>query len=465
MSSRRSSRPFQSLFCLAVSTLLAALISGATAGPGQAQAFEDARGNMTFSLAGDAIITRAMQPFNEPEFLRLRELVQGSTAGFVNLEVLFHDYEDDAIPAANSGGTYMRADPRLAEELVWFGFDMVSLSNNHTMDFGAGGARRTKKTAEAAGLAVAGFGENLAEARAPAFTETPGGRVALISIASTFADAMRAGHQRPDMRGRPGLSPARYRTEVTVEPDDMAGLRGAINAWRPGAGNGRSVGMPGVRFVEGSPPGVRTTAHPGDLAEIVAVVEDAKRQADWVIVTSHSHEGIPGNRNVPADFVVEVAHAVIDAGADMFVGHGPHVMRGVEIYNGAPIFYSLANFIFQNETVELQPADNYEAQGLSHTDHPGQFQSTRIETMGGGFPADPAYWESVLAVTEYEDGQLKEVRLHPITLGHGLDRPVRGRPMLSDADHGARILEEMAELSRGFGATLTVESGVGVIRP
>lgn len=434
------------------------------AGPATGQEFEDARGDMTFSLAGDAIITRALQPFREPEFLALREIVQGATASFVNLEVLFHDYEPDVIPAAASGGTYMRAEPRLANELTWFGFDMVSMSNNHTMDFGAGGGRRTKHHAEAAGLAVAGFGENLAEARAPAFVETPGGRVALISIASTFADGMRAGHQRPDMRGRPGLSPIRFRTEVTVTSEDMAGLRGAVGVWRPGAG-GAAVNLAGVRFVEGETAGVRTTPDPRDLAEIVAVVEDAARQADWVIVTSHTHEGVPGNRNVPADFIVEVAHAVVDAGADMFVGHGPHVLRGVEVYEGAPIFYSLANFIFQNETVELQPADNYESQGLEHTDHPGQFQDTRIRAMGGGFPADPAFWESVIAVTEYEDGELKEVRLHPITLGHGLPRAVRGRPMLADPDLGARILAEMAELSAGFGASLTVENGVGIIRP
>ena len=339
------------------------------------------------------------------------------------------------------------------------------MSNNHTMDFGAGGARRTKRHAEAAGLAVAGFGENLSEARAPAFTETAGGRVALVSIASTFADGMRAGHQRPDMRGRPGLSPIRYRTVVTVTAADMDGLRGAANAWRSGAGGGAGVNMAGVRFVEGDTPGVTTTPHPGDLAEIVAVVEDAARQADWVIVTSHSHEGAPGDRNTPADFIVDVAHAVIDAGADMFVGHGPHVLRGVEIYDGAPIFYSLANFIFQNETVELQPADNYEAQGLESTDLPGEFQDTRIRAMGGGFPADPAYWESVVAVTEYRHGELAEVRLHPITLGHGLPRAVRGRPMLTDSEHGTRILDEMTDLSAAFGATVVVENGIGVIRP
>ncbi|MDX1395846.1 MAG: CapA family protein [Gemmatimonadota bacterium] len=432
--------------------------------PAAAQTFDDASGDISIALAGDAIITRAMQPFREPEFLAMREIIDGATAAFVNLEVLFHDYEDDVIPAAQSGGTYMRAEPRLAKELAWLGFDMVSLSNNHTMDFGAGGARRTVAHAEAAGLAVAGFGENLAEARAPAYVETPGGRVALISIASTFAEGMRAGHQRPDMRGRPGLSPIRYRTEVTVTPENMEGLRGAVAGWRGRAGSG-AISLGGVRFVEGSEPGARTIPDPDDLAEIVAVVEEARRQADWVIVTSHTHEGIPGDRNVAADFIREVAHAVVDAGAHMFVGHGPHVLRGIEMYRGAPILYSLANFIFQNETVELQPADNYEAQGLSHTDLPGRFQDVRIEAMGGGFPADPAYWESVLAVVEYEGGELSAVRLYPITLGHGLPRAVRGRPMLAAPEHGARILEEMAALSADLGTRLTVEGGVGVIRP
>ena len=53
---------------------------------------------------------------------------------------------------------------------------------------------------------------------------------------------------------------------------------------------------------------------------------------------------------MPADFIPIFARAVIDAGADVFVGHGPHVLRGIEIYKGKPIFYSLSNFIFQNET-------------------------------------------------------------------------------------------------------------------
>ena len=434
------------------------------AAPLAGQQFEDARGDMTFALTGDAIITRDLSPYREPEYLAMRELIRGATAAFTNLESLFHDYEDDVIPAAESGGTYMRAEPELARELAWMGFDLGSMANNHSLDFGVGGARRTLEAVHAAGLVTAGVGENLAEARAPGYLETPGGRVALISVASTFADGMRAGHQRPDMRGRPGLSPIRYRTLVTLTETEMDGLRTAVARWRPGAARGEAIALGGVRFAAGAEPGATTVPHEGDLEELLDVVREARRQADWVIVTSHTHEGA-GDRSVPADFIVTVARAAIDAGADMFVGHGPHILRGIEIHEGRPIFYSLANFIFQNETVLRQPADNYEAFELGPHAHPGEFQDVRIDAMGGGFPADPAYWESVIAVPEFQGGTLQEIRLYPVTLGHGLDRSVRGRPMLADAELGDRILAGLADLSAAFGTEIFVEGGVGVIRP
>ncbi|MFB3111805.1 MAG: CapA family protein, partial [Gemmatimonadales bacterium] len=168
-------------------------------------------GTMTFALTGDAILTRRLSPFKEPEYLRMIEIIRSADVAFTNLEVLFHNYSD-GYPAAHSGGTWMAAEPFLAGELVWAGFDMVSRANNHTMDYSAGGLRATTKALDALKLTHAGAGENLARARAPAYFETAGGRVALISVASTFSDEDRAGPQRGDLRGRPGLSPLRFTT-------------------------------------------------------------------------------------------------------------------------------------------------------------------------------------------------------------------------------------------------------------
>ena len=76
-------------------------------------------------------------------------------------------------------------------------------------------------------------------------------------------------------------------------------------------------------------------------------------------MTIHAHE--PGNwSQEPADFLPKLAHTAIDAGADEFIGHGPHQIRGIEVYRGKPIFYSLGDFIFQLDLLEPVASDLYE---------------------------------------------------------------------------------------------------------
>ncbi len=423
-------------------------------------------GTMTFALTGDAIISRRLSPYKAPEFLQMIDLIRNADVAFTNLEILFHDYTQ-GYPAAHSGGTWMAAEPVMAEELVWAGFDIVSRANNHTMDYSAGGLRSTTEVLDAAGLVHAGAGENLARARAPAYIETPGGRVALISVASTFSDEDRAGPQRGDVRGRPGLSPLRYTTRYEATRSALDNLRDA--ARDAGLGNladGDTMRMLGTQFVVGNDPGRHTSVHEGDLVQITEMVREAKRQADWVIVTSHTHES-DGSREIPAEFLVELTHAVVDAGADLFIGHGPHVLRGIEVYRGKPIFYSLANFIFQNETVRFLPGDMYERYGVSADGLPGELMDARFaQSSSGGFPGNRAYWESVIAVPRFRDGNLDEVRLYPIVLGFGKPRPQRGRPTMADRETGRRIIEEVQRLSEPFGVRVEYdpEHNIGVVR-
>ncbi len=421
----------------------------------------DVGGETTFALAGDAIITRKLSVFDEPEFLVLRDLIQSASAAFVNLEILFHNFEPDVIPASESGGTYMQADPEIAKELVWMGFDMVSMANNHTGDYGVGGLRRTTRAVEEVGLMHAGTGENLAEARAPGYLETPDGRVALVSAASTFPDGSRAGHQRTDVRGRPGLSPIRYSRTYQITQGQMEALRDFQEGMGRSRGTGDRIRMFSETFQVGDEYRSVTTVDEGDLAEIVASVDAAKRQANFVIFSGHSHESGRTN-NYPADFIVEVAHAVIDAGADIFLAHGPHVLRGIEIYQGKPIFYSLGDFVFQNETVPRQPSDNYESYRLGPEAVAPDFFDAR--QASGGFPSRPQVWESFVAMVRFQDGELSGVELHPVTLGHGLDRPQRGRPLLATGDLARKIIDETREYSEPWGTEIVFENGIGVVR-
>src|SRR5262245_10583686 len=155
-----------------------------------------------------------------------------------------------------------------------------------------------------------------------------------------------------------------------------------------------------------------------------------------------------------AAFYVDFAKAAIDAGADVVAGHGPHLTLGVEIYRQRPIFYSLGNFIFQNDTVEVFPAESYGRFGLGHEATPADFLDTRTDGEKRGFPASREFWESVVAECEFRNRAVAAIRLHPVDLGHGTSRAQRGRPMLARGDVARRVLERVARLSKPFGTRL-----------
>lgn len=418
---------------------------------------------LTLALTGDSIIMQRLSVYREPEFTKLIDVIRGADAAFTNLETLFHDYEMP--PAHESGGTWMRTEPPLIKELTWAGFDLVSRANNHAGDFGVLGAQLTSKYVRQAGLVEAGVGNSLSEAREARFLETPKGRIALISAASTFTAHSRAGNTRGDMPARPGLSPLRFSTTYIVTPERLADLRrvaSELSGNPPAAGESLNFG--GRRYVAGAKPGVRTEPNKQDVEEITRVVRSARNLADIVIVSLHCHES-GADRSVPADFISAFAHAVVDAGADVFVGHGPHVLRGIEVYKGKPIFYSLANFIFQNETVLRMPEDGYEEYSLRDDAQMVDYLDARYDHDKRSFPADADYWDSVAVLTKWEGRKFVEADLYPITLGFGQPRSERGRPKLANAADATRILEKVSKRSKNYGATITVKDGIGTVKP
>jgi poly-gamma-glutamate synthesis protein (capsule biosynthesis protein) len=425
-----------------------------------------ADGMFTVALTGDAIITRRLSPYKEPLYLDMIELVRSADASFVNLEVLFHDYEP--YPASSSGGTYMRADPNLANELVWAGFDMVSMANNHTGDYSADGHRITRRHAETAGLLTAGTGENLAEAREARFLETHDGRVALISVSSAMTEHSIAGPAKGAVRGRPGLNPLRVITTRYVERGQLEGLRQSLQQLDlDELGQQGELGAPGeplnllgTMLHPGDESGIDSDPDPQDMMEIAAVVSNASRLAEYVVVTIHAHNQSP--------YLKKFAHAMIDAGADVFVGHGPHYLTGIDIYKGKPIMYSLGDFIFQNETLLRLPYDNYAGLGLEGEANAwvGDFNTTRYQNETTGFPTRAQIWESVVAMPTFRGEELVSVELHPISLGFGQPATVRGRPMFADRELGRKIIQDLIDASRPHGTTVEWDDtrGIGVVR-
>jgi poly-gamma-glutamate synthesis protein (capsule biosynthesis protein) len=155
---------------------------------------------------------------------------------------------------------------------------------------------------------------------------------------------------------------------------------------------------------------------------------------------------------------------MIDSGADVVVGHGPHVLRAIEIYKEKPIFYSLGDFIFQNETLLRLPQENYEPYGLGPDAHVADFNDARYDHDRRGFPANPEIWESVIATAKFKNGELHAVELYPITLGYGKPRTVRGRPMFADADLAKKIIIDLQRLSKSFGTEIVFKDGMGIVQ-
>jgi poly-gamma-glutamate capsule biosynthesis protein CapA/YwtB (metallophosphatase superfamily) len=424
--------------------------------------------NMTMALTGDSLITMKLSVHREPPFLKMIELIRGADVAFTNLEMLFHDYEP--YPMTESGGTWLRADPSIVKELVWAGFDIVARANNHSGDYGVEGMRLTTKHVSEAGLVQAGVGESLREAREARFLETPKGRVALVSVASTFPDSARAGVSWGDTRARPGLNPLRFTTTNVVTRQQFDALRSALQAVGI-AGQGGAAAEPPTeltffnrRFTVGDTPQVTTAPNKEDLEAIAAVVRNASKQADYTIINSHTHEG-GVDRYTPPSFFVTFSHAMIDAGADVVTASGPHVLRGIEIYKGKPILYGLGDFVFQNETLLRQPPENYEPLGLRAESGAGvgDFNDRRSQNDTIGFPADARIWESVIAMPRFTGKRLIELKLYPISLGFRKPRPQRGWPMLAAPELSRKIIEDVSKFSEPFGTHIEFRDGIGVV--
>ena len=436
-----------------------------------AQQKDDAR-EFHMTLAGDAIIVTPSAPRQQdPGFMGVVKAVHKGDAAIMNFEGTFAGKE--AYPVYDTGGTWIASNPERLKDLQWMGFNLFSTANNHSVDFGGQGLLDTIDVFNRYGASFAGIGENLGAARAAGYLSTAHGRVALISCAATFSVEAPAGQARPDMRGRPGESVLRHQTTYVVDaatldafskmkqnpafgltPDGATSSQAVKLAWDGGT----------VNLQLGDKQGVITTSDPQDLAELTHSIRDAREQANYVAVYIHTHELAPGNVEVPAQFIVQFAHAAVDAGADVFGASGPHMLRGIEIYKGKVIFYGLGNFIFENDLVSPQPTDLYQSFGLGLDALTSEIYDVRSDHDKKNWPAEHRDWESVIAEVVFRGGAPTQVNLTPISLGFGLSRPDRGYPTLADATLGGKILERLKKLSEPYGTTMTVENGVGVIR-
>jgi poly-gamma-glutamate capsule biosynthesis protein CapA/YwtB (metallophosphatase superfamily) len=436
-------------------------------------------------LTGDTMLSRRLSPFKEPEYLALVDMIRQADVSFTNLESTIRE-RDEGAPVFQHG-TPMTTPPALLGDLRWMGFDILSMANNHATDYGVGGILASIAHLRRADFPFAGTGANLAEARAPAYVDVGAGRVALVAGNAFFsAPGTQAGEQRRDSPGRPGANPIGFTTGYTVDDQTLQALLRASRELGFSQDRARQralfysenempkdeddrVAFLGHNFQRGNAFSVTTRTNPADQDGVLRAIREARRQADWVIFSFHYHElGDRGRLEAkkftemqePAGFVVDLARAAIDAGADAVVGHGPHLTLGAEIYKSRPILYSLGNFVLQNDSIEVVPAESYARFGLGPDAGPADFLDARTGNDTRSFPVSREYWESVMAQVDFADGRLSAVRLVPIDLGFGRSRPQRGRPVLARGDAARNAIARITELSKIYGTEIGADGTI-----
>lgn len=417
---------------------------------------------------GDLIVSRALTKGRNPGFGAIVDIIKNADVTFGNMETNIFDSKCfRGSPQAEYGGAYHVSLPELGPDLRAMGFNMMSYANNHTFDWGLEGMRETCRVLDQNDIVYAGVGENLTQAGAARFKDTPRGRVALVSFASTFTPMSRACDSAGEAPGRPGVNPLRLARSVVVTPDLLENLKkiqDSLPSYTP-SGENRIV-VADVTFKAGTNIGYSYETHSADDANILRNLRRGKQFSDFCIATNHGHE--PGNwSQEPADYERAFAHRLIDAGADAYIVHGPHQLRGIEIYKGRPVFYSLGNFVMDDlrTPVGADMFDSYNKDPRTDTD-----AEVTLAEMAVGykrFPGfkDPVFYESVVTVSRFEQNRLSEVRLYPIELGHSKRFANRGIPSLASPPQAKSILERLQILSQPFGTEIAIEDDIGVIRP
>ncbi len=422
---------------------------------------------MKFTAAGDMIIQQRIYP-EYKGFEELGPFIRQGDARFFNLETTLN-HEGETCASQFSGGTYIRTNPEVLDDIKGYGFNMTSFNNNHVLDFSYGGLEKTLEAVNKSGLVHAGVGRNLAEAAAPRYLETPNGRVALIAVNSTFDAAMMAGEQSPRVPGRPGINGLRVSSRVELPKEDLDIIKRIAKETNINASteivrkegyyaelkdNEAEFGP--LKFTEGEKARYIMEVNPADIARVDKAIYEAQLQADYIMVSVHSHQLSGDAKENPSEFLQDFARHCIDMGAHPVVGHGPHLLRPIEVYKDCPIFYSLGDFVLQLYSIELAPDDFFIKHGLTSQSTVHELLKTRSKNFTVGLMTDPKMFRSVIPYWETdENNKLTKLTLMPVEMKMDGHKSENGLPRRS---YNPEIFEYIKNMSEPFGTKMTLDA-------
>lgn len=424
---------------------------------------------MTVSAVGDCIISHKISHFKDPQFLKLVELLRSADCTYGNCETTLYKPEE-GFPAYKDFDPNVFCYPWGADEMKWLGIDLMSLANNHIMDFDYNGLFATIKHLDRVGIAYAGAGKDLNHATRAGYFQTAKGSVALISCSSWLPEENhQASMPHAYMNGKPGLNPVNLEFVMQLDKESFAKIKSVRDAVFksmgfpiPQAPKGKEITM--VKMIENTyqkSDEVKLVLKPNkkDIDRIKKEIAVAKRNARLVIVSLHEH--VSNFKEMRAStYQEEFAHACIDAGADMFFVTGPHELLGIEIYKGKAIFHSIGNFMFQ--ALRIIAPEAYERLDLpGDTKDPSIYEEkfTKLYDMGD---TSVALWESAVPLITFDkNNKIKEIVLHPITLDEKADWHRKGVPRPADKKSAKAIIKRLIKMSKYYKTKIVWQESTG----
>lgn len=267
-----------------------------------------------------------------------------------------------------------RSYPGMVEVLKKARIDFVSLANNHSMDYGWSALEETRQILMKNGIGFSGAGENIFAARRPAILKKKGLTIGLLS----YCTNLNAPFDFQATREKPGLATVRVSSFFApphTNAEDFEALKEDVRQWRS--------------------------------------------SVDFLIVSCHWGVSDKGSHTI-ALHQTAMAHEAIDAGADLILGHHPHAIQGIEVYQGKPICYSLGNFVFP-------------------------------------LPEFPR--ETMLIRCKISSHRVHEIRFHPALVSR--DNPAE--VLNAQSGLGPEIVSLMKKLCSQLGSKVTQDGGDGVL--
>ena len=365
---------------------------------------------ITITAVGDTRLGKHLNLLRQPERAKvMREWVGASDVAIANLEMALTRRGARADKLA-----VLRSDPQVVNEVAACGFSVVTLANNHVMDYGPIGLEDTLSAVDAAGLHRVGAGLDWDEATRPLQLELSEGRLLhIVNFACTLGPGAAAAP------GRAGVAPLRVTQQYQVDPIF-------------------------IQEQPGTAPWVETFVRPQDERAACEAVARAREQGGWVLAIIHW--GIPPHWQAPfqgwlATYQRPLARRLVDAGAHAIIGHHPEVLHGIEIMDGCPVFYSIGHFAFHPR--ELAPAEPL----MSEPGYRLHWQEALSVSA-----ADSRKREAVVLRLQWQ-GRSWQARLTPVWLDDS------GEPEPAKPARAERILSRLQTMSGQLGCALTVREG------